>query len=162
MLARLYDYKAVKNAVARLKPSKKDGNKGFTSDHIIYAGEVFLTHISCLFNSIIVHGTVVDSFLLSTIVPIPKGRNANLSDSSNFRGTALGSVYGKLLDNIIIDRYQDKLASCDLQFGFKANSSTNLCSMVLKESIADYTKHQTPAFLYFSRRYKSIRSPALL
>ena len=107
-----------------------------TSDHIIHVGEVFLTHISCLFTSIIVHGTVVDSFLLSTIVPIPKGRNANLSDSSNFRGIALSSVYGKLLDYIILDRYQDKLTSCDLQFGFKANSSTNLCSMVLKESIA--------------------------
>ena len=49
------DYKAVKNAVARLKPGKKEGNIGFTSDHIIHAGEVFLTHISCLFTSIIVY-----------------------------------------------------------------------------------------------------------
>ena len=101
------------------------------------------------------HGTVVDSFLLSTIVPIPKGRNANLSDSSNFRGIALSSVYGKLLDYIILDRYQDKLTSCDIQFSFKANSSTSLCSMVLKESIAYHIKHQTPVFCTFLDATKS-------
>jgi hypothetical protein len=71
---------------------------GFTCDQIIHAGEVLLVHMSCLFTSIIVHGTVADRFWLSTIVPISKGRNANLSESSNFRGIALSSVYGKFLD----------------------------------------------------------------
>jgi hypothetical protein len=35
------DYRAVKTAVARLKPGKKEGSIGFTSDHIIHAGDVF-------------------------------------------------------------------------------------------------------------------------
>lgn len=40
------------------KPGKKEGNIGFTSYHIIHAGEVSLIYISCLFTSIIAHDTV--------------------------------------------------------------------------------------------------------
>lgn len=95
------DYRAVKTAVALLEPGKKEGNTGFTSNYIIRAGEAILNHISCLFVSIIVHGTATGSFLLSTIVPKLKGHNANLSGSLNFCAIALNSVHGKFLDNII-------------------------------------------------------------
>ena len=84
------------------------------------------------------HGSVPDGFLSCTIRPVPKGQNTNKSDSSNFRGIALSSPYGKILDNIIIVRYCDKLMSSELQFGFKAKHSTNMCSMVLKEAVSYY------------------------
>ena len=38
---------------------------------------------------------------------------------------------------------------CDLQFGFKATSSTNSCSFVLKETIACYMHNQNPVFCTF-------------
>ena len=72
-----------------------------------------------------------------------------MSDSTNFRGIALSSLYCKIFDYIILNRYCDKLVSSELQFGFKANHSTNLCSMVLKESISYYNQHQTPVFCTF-------------
>ena len=62
---------------------------------------MFLTHIALLFTAIVVHGQVPESFLLGTVVPIPKGNNVNKSDSSNFRGIALSSMYGKIFDNIV-------------------------------------------------------------
>jgi hypothetical protein len=55
------------------------------------------THIALLLTSITVHGTAPNSFHVSTIVPIPKGRNKNLSDSSNFRGIASSPVYGNMI-----------------------------------------------------------------
>jgi hypothetical protein len=97
----------------------------------------------------VVHGSAPECFKLSTIVPIPKGRNTNSTDSANFRGIALSSIYGKLFDNIILERCHDKLVSCDLQFGFKAKSSTNSCSFVLKETIAYYIQNQSPVFCTF-------------
>jgi len=91
--------------------------------------------INCYYT---VHGHVPDSFKRSTIVPIPKGHNVNKSDSANFRRIALpvSSILGKIIDNIrpILDRYHVQLISCDCQFGFKPKSSTNLCSMVLKDT----------------------------
>lgn len=82
-------------------------------------------------------------------MPIPKGRRVNLSCSENFRGISLNSIFGKIFDNIILQRYQSQLASCELQFGFKRNSSTNLCSMVLKETLSYYVNNQTPVFCTF-------------
>jgi len=99
--------------------------------------------------AITVHGHVPDSFGRSTIVPIPKGHNVNKSDSANFRGIDLSSILGKILDNIILDRYHVQLMSCDRPFGFKPKSSTNLCSMVLKETVAYYDQNQNPVFCTF-------------
>jgi len=51
------------------------------------------------------HGAVPDSFLYSTIVPIPEGRSVNRCDSSNYHGIALSSVYLKLIDNIVLQKF---------------------------------------------------------
>jgi hypothetical protein len=74
------------------------------------------------------HGTAHDNLLC-----IPKGNKGNVTDSNNFRGIMLSSIFTKLFDNIVLFRYGDRLSSSELQFGFKAKSSTNSCSMVLKE-----------------------------
>ena len=145
----LFKLHEVQTAVSRLKLHKNDGSSGLSSDHFINAGDDCLIHVAFLFSSTVIHGVVADSLLKNTIVSIPKGRNVNLSDSANFRGIALSSVYGKILDNIILERYHDKLMSCDLQFGFKANSSTNTCTMMLKETIAYYVQRQSPVFCTF-------------
>ena len=79
---------------------------------------------------------------MSTVIPIPKGRNVNLSDSSNNRVIALSSIF----DQIIVSRYVDKLCTSDLQFGFIRHRSTNLCTMVLKEAISYYINNGSSVF----------------
>jgi len=59
-------------------------------------------------------------------------------------------MYVKLLDNIILDHYHVHLMSSDRQFEFKPKSSTNLCSMILKETvIAYYVQNQNCVFCTF-------------
>jgi len=72
----------VRSAVSRLKAHKSDGCTSLTSDHIINAGDDCLMHLTQLINMIIMHGALPESFLYSTIVPIPKGRNVNRCDST--------------------------------------------------------------------------------
>jgi len=43
-------------------------------------------YVSMLFTGMTVHGFAPDDLRLSTIVPIPKGKNINMTDSSNYRG----------------------------------------------------------------------------
>jgi hypothetical protein len=143
----IFNINDVKAAISRPKAHKSDGSSEFSSDHDVNTGNDFCTHVACLFTAVVVHGMVLDSFRLSTIVPIPKGRNANMSDCANFRGIALSSIYGKLCDNIILDRFHHKLMSCDVQF--KAKCSTNMCSMILHETIACYVQNQNRIFLPF-------------
>jgi len=139
----------VKAAVDRLKPHKSDGCTDLTSEHLKHAGNDLFEHIALLFNSVLIHGTLPENFVHSTIVPIPKGRNVNSADSNNFRGIALSSVYGKLLDNIILFQFGDELQTSQLQFKFKAKSSTNLCTFVLKEALLYYATNQSNVFCTF-------------
>jgi len=81
-----------------------------------------------------------------------KARNANLTDSENYRGIALSSVFGRIFDLIVLQRYSDDLTSCDLQFGFKKNSSTamcSMCSMIVKEVIAYYVNSDSNVHCVF-------------
>jgi len=105
--------------------------------------------VAFLLTAITVHGNVTDSFRRSTIVPIPKWHNVNKSDSTNFRGIALSSIFGKILDDIILDHYHVQLMSCNHRFGFKLVSFTNICSMFLKETVAHYVQNQNPVFCTF-------------
>jgi len=81
----------------------------------------------------LIHGVAPDDMCSSTIIPIPKGKHANVTDSSNYRGIALSSIFGKIFDLIFLVKYSDCLSISELQFGFKAGHSTDMCSMVLKK-----------------------------
>ena len=92
------------------------------------------------------HGCVPDDLAVSTVIPIPKGHNLNLTDSANYRGISLSSMFGKIFDLIVLTRYADHLFTSDFQFGFKAKRSTNMCSMVLKECISYYNSNNSTVY----------------
>jgi len=120
----------VYNAISKLAPHKNDGKYELSSDHIIQAGADLSVHIGFLLSAAISHGSVPSYFSVNTILPIPKTKNANVASSDNFRGIALSSIFIKLFDNIVIHRFYDKLCTSELQFGFKSNSSTHMCTLV--------------------------------
>jgi len=139
----------VYDAICKLKPGKSDGNIGLSSDYFIHAGSALFMHISLLFSGLLVHGCVPECMLTSTVIPIPKGKQANRTDSNNYRGIALSSVFGKLFDLVKSTRYRERLRSCNFQFGFKARRSTDMCTMILKKSIAYYVNHNSSVYCTF-------------
>ena len=83
---------------------------------------------------------------LSTVIPMPKSKNWSQMDSSNYRGNALSSIYGKLFDLVIVSRYSDCFMSSDLQFGFKTKRSTAMCTMILKEAVSYYINYGSSVY----------------
>jgi len=85
-----------------------------------------------------------------------------MCESANYRGIAFSSVYLKIVDNIVLHKYSAHLSTSELQLGFKRKSSTNLCTFVLKESLAYYSKNDSTVFFFFFGCHKSVRSSELL
>ena len=139
----------VDNAIHKLNAHKNDGNLGLSTDHFLHGGSDLYIHIALLFTSIFVHGSVPSDFLSSTVVPIPKKLHINSTQSDNYRGIALSSCFCRILDNIILVKNIDKLNTSELQFGFKRNSSTNMCTMVLKETLSYYGHNSSFTFCTF-------------
>ena len=121
-----------------LKHYKNDGSKGLVSDCLINGPHRLFVHICILFNMLITHGTVPGDFLVGTMIPIPKSKTvSHISDK--YRAITLSSSIGKMFDLVIINhegRYGLK-TDC-LQFGFKCNSSTVLCTGTLQETICHF------------------------
>ena len=140
--------KDVFNAASKLKPGKSDG-RCLSSDHFIHACDDLYVHIALLFTGLVIHGYVPDDFSSCAIIPIPKGKQANVTDSGNYRGIALCSIFTKIFDLIMLSRFCDHLHSSELQFGFKARRSTDMCTMVLKETIAYYINNGSPVYCSF-------------
>ena len=84
------------------------------------------------------HGSVPSGFLESQIIPIPKNKRKSLNDICNYRGIAMSSVLGKVLDNVMIRLHKCVLQSCDMQFGFQKGHSTIQCTAIVEEVINYY------------------------
>ena len=109
----------VKECVNSLKRGKHDGSTGYTSDHIIYGPDRLYVYLSLLFSSMVIHGHAPGEFAMSTLVPIPKNCKKSLNNSNNYRAIALSSIFGKLLDKIIIVKCQNIFTTTNMQYGFK-------------------------------------------
>jgi len=130
---------SVSDAISKLKSGKGDENTELITDHFKFACpelSVYVSvYVSFLFTGLLTHGTLPTDMVSSTVIPIPKGRN-DQSDSDNYRGISLRSIFGKIMDLIM---------TSDQQFGFKAKRSANMCTMVVKEVVNYYVNNGSAA-----------------
>ncbi len=92
------------------------------------------------------HGLTPDGMLYGTMVPIPKGRWANLSLSDNFKVIAISSILCKLLDVIILTKEEAHLFTSNLQLCFKQGSFTSLCTAIVQETISYYVHNASNVY----------------
>ena len=116
---RMINSDIIKGAVSKLSSGKSDGYMGIMSDHLKNGSENLYGHIANLILMMISHSTAPSSLMYSTIVPIPKDKCKSMNDAQNYRRIALSSIIGKVLDLVIIELSGNKLASSNLQYGFK-------------------------------------------
>ena len=137
----------VQCAINKIKPGKSDCIDGMLSDNFKNGTPRLNTCISLLFTAMLVHGIAPGALLLSTLVPIPKNKRGNKSDSSNYRAIAISSLLGKIFDIIVLTEQCKSLETDNLQFGFKKHSSTVICTALLLETIEYYIENGSDCYL---------------
>ena len=137
----------IEKSILKLKCGKLDGSRGTDSDHFVCYSRKFKTPLSLLVSSMFVYGYTISRLLEAVICSIPKDLRGDLCSSNNCRGIALCSALCKLIDLIIIDKYGDKLITSDLQFAFKGEHSTTMCTAVLKEIASHYNNRKSDVYL---------------
>ena len=137
----------VQCAINKIKPGKSDCIDGMLSDNFKNGTPRLNICISLLFTAMLVHGIASGALLLSTLVPIPKNKRGNKSDSSNYRAIAISSLLGKIFDIIVLTEQCKSLETDNLQFGFKKHSSTVICTALLLETIEYYIENGSDCYL---------------
>ena len=130
--------KVIDKCITSFKKNKSDGNNGFNSNHLTYGPPRLKILLSILFNSMLGHGYYPTELLKPNIISIPKDRTASLSNSDNYRGISLYNSTYKLYDYVIIELCKDSFSTSEMQFGFKENHSTTMCTVILREVIQNY------------------------
>ena len=136
-------------AIKKLKSDKVNDNGWVYSNNFKHGTELLFQYLSMLFTSMVHHGFCPSTFICANIIPIPKGSKANLSDSDKYRSIAISSILGKILDHIIIVKQSEALKTSNYLFGFKANSSTVLCSTMVNETVQYYMKMVQNQFMFY-------------
>ena len=126
-----------------LNYDKNDGDRGTCSNHFIHAPNDFIVILTSMINSMIVHGHTPDELLNAILINIPKDLRGNLQSSDNYRGIALCSAVTKIIDYIFLHKHSDILNTSDLQFAFKEEHSTIMCTSVIKEVISHYNSRNS-------------------
>ena len=99
---------------------------------------MFSEVLAPVFTCLVRHGYMPPVYRAAVILPIPKGGNTDLSQSSSYRCIALASCFSKLLEYCILENFGSSLLSSHLQFVFKPGLCTTMCTGVLKAVISCY------------------------
>ena len=114
----------------------------------------FFTISSMLFTAMLTHGVAHVGLLLSTLVPIPKNKRGDTCDSNNYRQIAISSLLGKLFDTIVLEEQHTSLSTDILQFGFKKNTSTVICTSLMK--LLNITMTIILIAIYYSQKHLTV------
>ncbi|XP_069988560.1 uncharacterized protein [Penaeus vannamei] len=115
----------VENAAKALNTSGSAGSDSGTPEHVSCAHPVVYVMLSLLYNMCIRHSAFPDDILEVILVPLLKDKNGDPSSKSNYRPTALSTVFSKILESILFSRCSDNLRASDNQFAYKPNHGTD-------------------------------------
>ena len=136
----------VNNAIKKLNKGKSDENYELMTDHLINAPKVFNIYLSATFNGMLIHGYCNQKFYRSVIKPIPKNKRKSLNDSTNYRAISINSVYSKVFDYVILELIGPKLKTSEVQFAYKSEFSTTMCSFLVGETIQYFRNNGSSVF----------------
>ena len=121
-------------AISQLKSHKTD-DSGDSTNHLKLASPAISKTLALFFSSKLHHDYMPNSCRDCVLVPISK-ENIDASCSHNYSPIALSSNLSKVLERLLLLKYEKFFFSNQLQFGFKPGYSTMLCTGMIKNVIS--------------------------
>ena len=103
----------VKEAACRMKPNKSDVPGSYSSDALLNGPDSLFNCLAAIIRSFLIHSTVTKSLLAYAFLPLLKALKGP-SKTDSYREIAGSSRILKLLDNVMILLWEDKLDSDSL------------------------------------------------
>ena len=101
------------------------------SDALKNASDLLFDQLGSVFRSRLYHGTVKPSLLACPFLPLLKSHLKDPSDPNSYRAIAGSSLILKSFELVVLLVWGHLLSSDSLQFGYKAKTSTTLCTWLV-------------------------------
>ena len=112
----------------KIRPGKSDPENDLTTDNLKNAPFSLYIHLAQYFRTILVHGVINASLLISALILLVTDKHGSVDSSDNYRGIAISSVILKVFDWVVLILFDKELQNDPNQFGYQANSSANRCT----------------------------------
>ena len=139
----------ISDAISELPNDKSAGLDGFMSEHLKNASYRLNVVLSVVLQAMLKHRFFPKQSMLTTIVPILKSKNGEITSKSNYRPIAFATVCSKIIEIFIVKQMSDYLWTTQSQFAYKRGHSTEMCIFLFKESIRYYCNPKTPVYACF-------------
>lgn len=139
----------ISSLLIRLPLKKSVGADKIAAEHIRFADQSVCIYLSLFYNACLKHGYIPPRCLDTIIVPVAKNTNGKLNDPNNYRPVALATVISKLFEHVILNFCSNVFATNDNQFGFKSESSADMCVFTFKQMVASYNKQSSAVYSAF-------------
>ena len=140
----------VSTVIQSLPYNKAAGPDHLSNEHLIFADETLSLVLTTIFNAILSTGHIPTIFQQGLIIPIPKGRNLDLTNPSYFRGITLLSCISKVLEKLLLHRLSSLTSKLHpLQGGFIPGRGPLHTAFILQESILSIQERKRKAFVGF-------------
>ena len=136
----------IRNIIVKLNKNKGDGGIGYNSNHLIFGSQSLFQHIGNLIELMVSHAYTPSLMSQSHIVSIPKDKRGNLQSSDNYRGISLSNALCKVVDLWVLSKCSHLLLSSDMQYAFKINHSTVMCTTMVKKIISYYNSNHSDVY----------------
>ena len=97
--------------------------------------------VGMLINTMLIHGHNPSQLLDIVVKSIPKDMRGSLHSSNKYTEISLCNALCKLIDLIIIEKCDGYLYTSELQFAYKRDRSTMLCTAVFKETESHFLEN---------------------
>ena len=84
------------NCISKLKLGRAPGRDNLTAEHLVYAHQSLIYHLSVFFRGMATHSFVAQAFAQGLIIPLVKDKSDDLCSLNNYRGITLTPVISKL------------------------------------------------------------------
>ena len=119
------------------------GWDGIHSNHLKYAGPVFINLLTKFMNKLILHSYVPVLMIHGEIRPVMKCKAFGKNDSSNYRPVLNSSMLLKMLEYCILPFMTKSLNLSNQQFGFRKHTGCLSAITIVKETIFKYNSEAT-------------------
>ena len=164
-----FTFDEVSNVVRKLKRGKAGGYDGILAEHLIWGGDVIITWLLTILNSIIELEAIPKSLKKGVLSPVFKGHGKDPFLVDSYRGITVTSVLAKVLESLVLDRMGLTLQEAGVphlnQTAYRRHIGCVEALFVTQEAIARYVEEGSPVYLCLydlQKAYDSVEFPVLL
>ena len=146
-----FTFDEVSNVVRKLKRGKAGGYDGILAEHLIWGGDVIITWLLTILNSIIELEAIPKSLKKGVLSPVFKGHGKDPFLVDSYRGITVTSVLAKVLESLVLDRMGLTLQEAGVphlnQTAYRRHVGCAEALFVTQEAIARYVEEGSPVYL---------------